>query len=182
VRTEESNRSRLLGAYGSDVVSGRDPFKIWPKTIDNLATSKPGDVQRIAASQLEMLAPFYSTALEQARTSFRWALRGAVAGILFFMAAIAVLLATAESDAAIVSAIAGAVVEVVAGINFILYGKATTQLSGFHARLEQTQRFLLANSICESITDESAQTDARRSLITTISTHGSATVPAPPRD
>jgi hypothetical protein len=67
-----------------------------------------------------------------------------------------------------VSAISGAVVEVISGINFVLYGKASTQLLGFHERLEQTQRFLLANSVCEGIEQEDARVRARADLVATI--------------
>ena len=71
---------------------------------------------------------FYEIALGQARNSFRWAIAGSVAGVAFFMAAIAFLLVSGAHDAAIYSAIGGGVVEVIAGINFVLYSKATTQL------------------------------------------------------
>jgi hypothetical protein len=60
------------------------------------------------------------------------------------------------------------VVQVIAGINFVLYGKAASQLLGFHGRLEQTQRFLLANSICHAIGDDAARTSTRAELVATI--------------
>ena len=53
--------------------------------------------------------------------------------------------------ASIVPLIAGAVVNVVSGIVFVLYGKASTQLTAFHHRLEVLQRYLLANSICGAL-------------------------------
>jgi hypothetical protein len=42
-------------------------------------------------------------------------------------------------------------VEVISGVNFYLYGKTTTQMAEFQSRLDMTQRFLLANSICENL-------------------------------
>lgn len=45
-------------------------------------------------------------------------------------------------------------VEFISGVNFYLYGKTIGQLTLFQGRLEITQRFLLANSLCESLGDE----------------------------
>jgi hypothetical protein len=136
-----------------------------------LANADPGDVQGIAASQLQLLTAFYEIALDQARKSFRWAIVGSIVGVAFFMAAIAFVLGSGNNDAGLVSAISGGIVEAIAGINFVLYGKATVQLSGFHSRLEQTQRFLLANSICEGLPDGEPRTRARAQLVATIATH-----------
>jgi hypothetical protein len=50
--------------------------------------------------------------------------------------------------------IAGAVTDVLAGGMFYLYGKTSSQLSGFHSRLEVLQRYLLAASLCEGLDGE----------------------------
>ena len=69
---------------------------------------------------------------------------------------------------AIVPLIAGAVVEVVSGVVFYLYGQTSAQLSAFHSRLEVLQRYLLANSICEGLS-EAERDKARAALIGEIS-------------
>jgi hypothetical protein len=154
---------------GGDIVTGRsNVVNVFTPEIQALAEADPGDVQAIAASQLKLLTGFYEIALDQARKSFRWAIVGSIVGVAFFVAAVAFVLGSGDRNAALVSAIGGGVVEVIAGINFVLYGKTTAQLLGFHARLEQTQRFLLANSICQAIDDESARTATRSSLVATI--------------
>jgi hypothetical protein len=60
--------------------------------------------------------------------------------------------------------ISGALVEFIAGINFYLYNKSTSQLSDFHTRLELTQKFLLGNSMCEGLTGDFKER-ARMNLI-----------------
>ena len=142
--------------------------RAWTQEVDELADVEPGDVQGIAASQLKLLGSFYSTVLQQARQSFEWALIGTGVGIMFFMAAIAFVFVAGKQDAVVVSAISGGVAEVIAAINFVLYGKAILQLPVLHARLEQTQRFLLANSLCESMPDGDARNRSRAQLIATI--------------
>jgi hypothetical protein len=139
--------------------------------LDDLANADRADVQAIAASQLKLLAAFYEVALHQAKQSFRWAIIGSIVGLAFFVVAIALVLGADNPDAALVSAVSGGIVEVIAGINFTLYGKTTSQLLSLHGRLEQTQRFLLADSICEALPEGDARSAARTELIRTIAGH-----------
>ena len=132
--------------------------------LNRLTKAKPGDVQEIAASQIELLRTFYDLAIGQARRSFRWALAASIVGLAFLLSAVTFVLVGKPTEAAIVSVISGAIVEVIAGINFYLYSKTTEQLSLFHARLDITQRFLLANSLCEGLEGEKKQA-ARAELI-----------------
>jgi len=60
--------------------------------------------------------------------------------------------------------ISGALVELIAGINFYLYSRCVSQLADFHVRLDLTQRFLLANSICEGLDGDFKQ-QARSDLV-----------------
>jgi hypothetical protein len=138
------------------------------ESIARLGKADPSDVQAIAASQLELLAAYHQIVLAQSSRSFSWALVGSGLGLMFFMAAVAFALVTGITLASIVPLISGAVVEVVAGVVFYLYGQTTSQLSSFHNRLEVLQRYLLANSLCETLEgDERAK--ARASLIQVIS-------------
>jgi hypothetical protein len=84
--------------------------------------------------------------------------------LVFFFAAVAVALLQGLTLASIVPLISGAVVEVVSGVVFYLYGKTTSQLSSFHSRLELLQRYLLANSLCEGL-DGEERSKARAALI-----------------
>ena len=70
--------------------------------------------------------------------------------------------------ASVVPLITGAIVNVVSGIVFMLYGKTSSQLSAFHNQLEVLQRYLLANSICEGLS-EAERDKARAALIGEIS-------------
>lgn len=137
-------------------------------TFANVAQADPSNVQQVAASQLELINNYYSTILDQARQSFRWAIIAAGVGLLFFISAVGFLLVTQKSDLSAISVISGALIEVIAGINFYLYGRTISQLDLFHGRLERTQRFLLANSVCEKLKGE-AQQSARVELVRVIS-------------
>ncbi|XIA66807.1 hypothetical protein ACFIOY_13430 [Bradyrhizobium sp. TZ2] len=131
-------------------------------SIQRIGAADPANVQLIAASQLELLAGYHQIALAQSRRIFFWALVGSGVGLIFFVAA---ALSALPAGIAFFS---GATVEIVAGIVFVLYGKATAQLSSFHSRLEVLQRYLLANSICEAL-DGDDRNKARAALIQEIS-------------
>ena len=118
--------------------------------LKRLTEAASGDVKEIAASQIELLSRFYDLSLSQASRSFRWALVASIVGLLFFIAAIGFMV-TQQGDVATISVIGGAMVQFIAGVNFFLYGKTLSQLTLFQGRLEVTQRFLLANSLCESL-------------------------------
>jgi len=60
--------------------------------------------------------------------------------------------------------VSGALIEVVSGIGFYLYNKSASQLAMFHTRLDSTQRFLLANSVCEGLEGDFKQ-QARSNLV-----------------
>ena len=121
--------------------------------IMKIAQAKPEDIQEIAASQIAIISNFNESVLHQAQQSFTSALLAAIIGLLFFIAAVSFLLVQEPQGLATVSIISGALVEVIAGINFYLYGKASDQFSTFHDRLDRVQQFLLANSMCESLTE-----------------------------
>ena len=139
--------------------------------LDQLSEAEPGEVQAVAASQIRLLTSYYSAVLAQATKSFQWALIAAGIGLVFFLGAVVLLITIQSQSIATISVIGGAIVEVIAGINFFLYGKTTTQLAHFHERLDRTQRFLLANSICETLGDETQQ-KSRSELVRIIATFG----------
>jgi len=141
------------------------------QAINQLSEADPKEIQKITALQTVVLREYYLLALEQAKQSFRWALIAAIVGLVFFLGAIAFLLTIQSQSLAIVNVICGAMVEAISGINFYLYGQTSKQLAHYHRQLDQTQRFLLANSVCESLEGESRQ-KARSDLVSLIATFG----------
>ena len=141
------------------------------QAIHQLSEADPKEIQKIAASQTELLQGSYLLALEQAKQGFRWALFAALVGLVFFLGAIAFLLTLQSQGLAVVNVICGVMIEGISGLNFYLYGQTTSQLAHYHRQLDQTQRFLLANSVCESLEGESRQ-KARSDLVSLIATFG----------
>ena len=137
--------------------------------IAQISEAQPKEILKIAASQISLLTSYYDSVLSQATISFRWAIAAAGIGLIFFLGAIVFLLCDKSQNVATISVISGSIIEVISGINFYLYGKTTAQLANFHERLDRTQRFLLANSICETL-DGDAKQKSLSELVTVIST------------
>lgn len=138
------------------------------KTLEELSNADVANVQKIVASQLDIMRVYHSLVQEQAKKSFFWALIAAAIGLIFFVGAVSFVLVVRIENAAVVSMISGALVEFISGINFYLYATTSSQLAEFHSRLDITQRFLLANSICESLEGDVKQ-QTRAKLVETIS-------------
>src|SRR5262249_30668986 len=94
----------------------RSPFAVL-SAVDRLSKAKPGEVQEIAASQIELLSNYYEQVLEQAKKSFVWALIAAGIGLLFFLSAAGFLVYRSHQTVAIINTISGVLVEFISGIN-----------------------------------------------------------------
>lgn len=139
------------------------------ESLDRLSTTDPREVQKVAASQINLLSSYYEVVLDQSRRSFLLASAAAGIGLIFLISSIIFLLFNFNrpQDLAIVSLISGALSEFISGINFYLYNKSATQLAGFLNKLDMTQRFLLANSVCEGLDGDFKQ-QARSDLVRAI--------------
>jgi hypothetical protein len=136
-------------------------------SIDRISKADPSNVQEIAGTQIRLLTDYYVLALDQAKKSFTWALIAAGVGLAFFTVAVGSILYWNARNAATISVISGAIVEVISGINFYLYSKTSGQLAVFHNSLAGTERYLLANSICERLDGPNKQA-ARVELVRAI--------------
>jgi len=135
-------------------------------SLSELQSAK--SVQEVAASQIKLLSSYYNNVLSQSQRSFYSALAAAGFGLLFFMAAGSFLLLYNLQSLALITTLGGALSTFVSGINFHIYNKSALQLADFHQRLDMTQRFLLSDSLCNSIKDASKQDATRSELIMNI--------------
>jgi len=172
VNPTRHGHSQLLSGTASGRTSASGALTIG-NALKELSEAEPSDVQKIAGAQQALLTGIYELALQQSKTSFRWAVIAATAGLVLIIVAIALILFfelhSGASVAGVVSAISGGVVEVIAGVNFALYARTSAQLASFLPRLDQTQRFLLANSICANLEPPARET-TRAALVLVIAT------------
>ncbi len=159
------------GGYFDNLVNVRQSSVVGAteKALKHLSAAPKDDVTAIASSQIELLARFYDLSLSQAGRSFRWALIASMVGLAFFLLAIVFMIWQQSSELATITLLSGALIEFIAGVNFYLYGRTLAQLSLFQGRLEVTQRFLLANSLCESL-GETWRDPTRARLINQLTT------------
>src|SRR5260370_6887169 len=159
--SQKPSRIRLLQTWGKPLGTAA-----WQATlaamknkaeIEDVAKANPANIQQVAASQLAIVNSYYESVLMQAQQSFAWALRAAGVGLLFFIAAVSFLLFKQTENVSVISLISGALIEIISAINFYLYSRASSQLPSFHTYLDTTQRFILANSVCENLSGEIKQ-------------------------
>jgi hypothetical protein len=125
------------------------PLKELQRECEEVATTKPGDTHQIASLMQQMSLHYYTDVRSQAQQSFRSALIAAVVGTVFFL--LAAWYGMAKNEKAWIGIVAGALTQVISAINFYLYGRAARQFATFHVCLERTNRYLLANTLCENL-------------------------------
>lgn len=153
--------STISGQVGNRRVQ---PIEALKAQCHELATTAADDTHKIASLLAEMILNYYQDVRSQAQQSFWCALGAAAVGTGFFVYA-AHQGMRSGFDHAFIGLIAGALVQVISGISFYLYSKTARQFSTFHVCLERTNRFLLANTLCENLKNIDKKDSLREELI-----------------
>jgi TRADD-N domain-containing protein len=163
-RFDQSSTSILAKAHIDALPLARKPVE---QAILQSATVDTTDIAKVSASQLAISNAYYESVLAQAKRSFNAAVVTATVGSLFFLAAIYTASVEKSLAVPVIGALSGSVVEVIAGLNFWLYTRTSAQLDAFHLRLERMQRFLVANSVCQTLRGKTRES-ALANLINTV--------------
>lgn len=139
------------------------------KTMDNiaqkckdLATVPKGNTNELAAHLWGISTSYYKDVRNQSQKGFKWALMTAIVGMVLFFAALGLMMSNHLSFTKL-SIVGGVLTQIISGIMFYLYAQTSKQLFAFHVCLERANRFLLTNTICESLTD--GKDEMRQELI-----------------
>jgi len=112
--------------------------------------------------QMKILTAYYGDATDRAKSSYNLAKYIAYSSFaLFFFAAI---LFSYNQDLAQLVTLVGAINSVVAGVGFYLYRESSNQLEAYLEKLYDLQKYLLANSFCELLSNDNDK-DLVRSII-----------------
>lgn len=129
--------------------------------IAALRQSDPTNFQENAANLLDLSDSYYKAVLKQSKQSFVWALIASGIGLFCFLVAVFFLLihlGDISYYSATISAVGGALVEVIAGLILVQSKQKSEQATDYHIRLDRIQRFIVANSACEGLEGEIKQT------------------------
>lgn len=99
------------------------------------------------------LREYYVISKQQARKSFSAALFICFFGVCIYLLGI-ISYIVFNKDIAIISVIAGTVVEVIAGLFFWLYREAIQQLNIYHERLGSTEKYLIVIQVIKELPEE----------------------------
>ncbi len=140
--------------------------RVLKSACDNLAAVPPGETNLLASKLWNISIAYYQDVKKQARLSFVAALALAIAGTGILYWAVKLMMDN-RVDTSKLSLMAGVIVQVVSGIIFYLYSRTAKQLFTFHVCLERSNRFLLANTLCDNIKG-GINDETRRELIRAI--------------
>jgi hypothetical protein len=137
------------------------------------AVDQPG-VGKTAATVQRLIMRYYSNVRSQAIDSFNSAKRVALFGFALLVLTILYVVTVdfmshlkltwfvqpenGGMNVGAIGLISGAVVEVIAATQFVLYGRAARQFGAFHICLERTHRYLLAYKMAEQMQNDKDHT------------------------
>ena len=128
------------------------------KTISNILTlnkeDKHDDVLTLMIKNVGELREYYVINKQQARNSFSAALFISFLGFILFAAGVILTYSYKSENVIQYSTIGGAIVEIIAGLFFWLYSKATKQINLFHSSLLNTEKFLTAIQLVDKLSSE----------------------------
>lgn len=162
--TSEERKTFFSAAGSSFDVAPADTVQAIQNAVERVAEADPKNIQEVAAAQAEIINSYYLNGLEQSKKSFFWSLIWGGIGSGFLLVAVSVLLLRQPTEIAYASGIGGVLVEMFAGTYLYLYKHASDQLAKYRFALENMQKILLANSMCEGLNTEAKQ-NARIDLI-----------------
>ena len=136
------------------------------KACEQIAGVQPEDTQKLFSGLHDIATLYYRDALKQSSQSFLAANIAAVVGTILLAGAIMACLGKPNAPLqSWVSVVPGLIVQAVSGLQFYLYGKASKQFELFHVCLERSGRYLMANSVCANIKDDTERDGARSELV-----------------
>jgi hypothetical protein len=118
-----------------------------------IAEVHKGDTHKLAAHLWQLGVTYMEDVRKRARYSFISALVISLLGIGFFFYALRLMLSH-NLPFSRLTLIAGVSIQVVSGIGFYLHGKTQKEFFAFHVCLERANRYLLANTICDNLSDD----------------------------
>lgn len=124
-------------------------------------------ILRLATNEVFELREYFVINKYQAITAYQAALVVSILGFVLFSIGISLNYLEESNSASIVTTSSGAIVEIIAGLFFWLYSKATKQMYIFYRSLLDTERLLIAIELVEKISDDQ-RNESYRDLITKI--------------
>ncbi|WP_247232225.1 TRADD-N-associated membrane domain-containing protein [Telluribacter sp. SYSU D00476] len=164
----QNSNAQMSSLEASDSTP-KKPLEEAKKNCEEVAHIQPGSINEMGAKLQQMILNYYQDVRKQAQQSFYCAMGAAIVGtILWSCAAFIDIRSESTSNYSRLGYISGSLIQVISAINFYLYNKTARQFSAFHICLERTNRFLLANTLCENITCTIKKDNIRGSIIKSV--------------
>lgn len=135
----------------SKVVDGekQDYLKGLETLLGSKANDKNSDILGLMLHNLREIEEFYSLTKSQAKRAFYLSVGMCISGFLLFTFASVLSLLWKENLFALLTALGGVVVEVIAGTSLFVYKRSLEQLNFYYSSLHDNERFLSLINISE---------------------------------
>ncbi|MFN3588217.1 MAG: TRADD-N-associated membrane domain-containing protein [Spirosomataceae bacterium] len=113
------------------------------------------DVLALMVKNVAELREYYVINKQQSRNAFSAALFISILGFLLFASGVIIAYIDKQQNNIIpYSTVSGTIVELIAGLFFWIYSKATKQINIFHTSLQKTEKFLTAIQLVDKVSSE----------------------------
>lgn len=135
--------SKIIGDEKQDYLKGLETL------LGSKANEENSDILGLMLHNLREIEEFYSLTKSQAKRAFYLSVGMCIAGFLLFTFASVLSLMWKENLFALLTALGGVVVEVVAGTSLSVYKRSLEQLNFYYSSLHDNERFLSLIKISE---------------------------------
>lgn len=149
---------KMLFSVHSNISEERRSVRFQFRDLDVISNNQ--DVIALMFESVKELREYYVISKSQAKSTFRIACISCVFGfIIYIMGIISTMVF--DKDIAMISIIAGTILELISGTTFWLYSKALSQLNTYHRRLEETEKYLIAYQMIKEVPEEKRYEEQR---------------------
>ena len=146
----------------NDITMERDVIKDG-KVVE---TQKELDALGLMQHNLEDIKTYYTWSQQQAKDSFSFARIMSVAGFLMIVVSVVLISIFRQSlEVAIISAVGGAITELLAATVMIVYRNSMEQLNHYHQALHEDERFLSSINLIEKFGNAKMRDEMLKKII-----------------
>ena len=110
------------------------------------------DVFKLLYKNVRESTEYYIISKRQANKSFILAIISCIFGVIIYICGF-LIVAILNKDIAILTTIAGTIVELISGLSFWMYSKSLKQLNEYHKRLGSTEKYLTSIQMIDKMSD-----------------------------
>lgn len=123
------------------------------RKIQEIVNKEDNGILDLMYKNVLELKEYYVISKRHANSSFTASLVACCLGVVIYLIGIIISMVT-DANVALLSTIAGSIVEAISGLFFWIHNKSIEQLNIYHQRLGTTEKYLISIQLIDNISDE----------------------------